>query len=71
MKFYQKPTGHNYQWSQTEETSRYHVSELVTGRGIASNRWAFSNRRPRSDSKFWDASRFMVWDSKENRQIRK
>lgn len=42
------------------ETARYTVSELF------SNRSAYVDRKPRRDSKYWDDSRYLIWDNKRN-----
>ena len=45
---------------QREEIYRFQIIRL------SDNKSAFSNRRPRKGSKFWDDSKFLVWDLQDN-----
>lgn len=55
-------SGVDYQRAQIEESHRYHIVN------INNNKEAYSNRKPRRDSKFFSFN-FMVWDSERNCQV--
>ena len=51
-----------------EQKYRYHIAQLFDDGGKV-DKWAFTNRKPRSDCKYWNEAHYMVWDNQEKVQL--
>ena len=51
-----------------EYSNRYHIAQLFDDGG-KTDKWAFTNRKPRKDSKYWNEAHYMVWDNQEKVQL--